>query len=63
MSKILLIAAQDLRLNLRNRWILGVSVLFGILTLSVAYSGMVTAGYVGFQDFRRTGASIVSLVL
>ncbi len=63
MTKILEIARQDLKLNLRNRWILGVSVLFGILTLSIAYSGMVTAGYVGFQDFRRTGASIVSLVL
>ncbi|MEE9555557.1 MAG: ABC transporter permease [candidate division Zixibacteria bacterium] len=63
MKKVFEIAKQDLRLNLRNRWILGVSVLFGILTLSIAYSGMVTAGYVGFQDFRRTGASIVSLVL
>lgn len=63
MKKIFEIAKQDLKLNLRNRWILGVSLLFGILTLSVAYSGMVTAGYVGFQDFRRTGASIVSLVL
>ena len=63
MNKILLIAAQDLKLNLRNKWILGVSILFAILTLSIAYSGMVTAGYIGFQDFRRTGASIVSLVL
>jgi Cu-processing system permease protein len=63
MKKIYEIAKQDIRLNLRNRWILGLSVLFGILTLSIAYSGMVTAGYVGFQDFRRTGASIVSLVL
>lgn len=63
MKKVYEIAKQDIRLNLRNRWILGVSVLFGILTLSIAYSGMVTAGYVGFQDFRRTGASIVSLVL
>ena len=60
MNKILLIAAQDLKLNLRNKWILGVSLLFGILTLSIAYSGMVTAG---FQDFRRTGASIISLIL
>jgi Cu-processing system permease protein len=63
MNKVLLIARQDLKLNLRNRWILGVSVLFGIMTLSIAYSGMVASGYVGFQDFRRTGASIVSLVL
>lgn len=63
MNKILLIARQDLKLNLRNKWILGVSILFAVLTLSIAYSGMVTAGYVGFQDFRRTGASIVSMVL
>ncbi|MCP4704459.1 MAG: ABC transporter permease [candidate division Zixibacteria bacterium] len=63
MKKILLIAGQDLKLNLRNKWIVGVSILFGILTLAIAYSGMTTAGYVGFQDFRRTGASIVSLVL
>lgn len=63
MIRIYVIAGQELKLNFRNRWILGVSVLFGVLTLSIAYSGMVTAGYVGFQDFRRTGASIVSLVL
>ncbi|MCP4634192.1 MAG: ABC transporter permease subunit [candidate division Zixibacteria bacterium] len=62
-SKILQIAKQDLKLNLRNKWILGISILFGILTLSIAYSGMVTSGYIGFQDFRRTGASIISLVL
>ena len=63
MKKIIVIASQELRLNFRNKWILAISVLFGILTLTVAYSGMVTAGYVGFQDFRRTGASIVNLVL
>jgi len=63
MNTLLTIAGQELKLNFRNRWIMGVSVLFGALTLSIAYSGMVTAGYVGFQDFRRTGASIISLVL
>jgi Cu-processing system permease protein len=63
MKEILLIAGQDLKLNLRNKWILGISILFGILTLAIAYSGLVTAGYVGFQDFRRTGASIVNLIL
>jgi Cu-processing system permease protein len=62
-KKVILIAAQELRLNFRNKWILAISILFGVLTLTVAYSGMVTAGYVGFQDFRRTGASIVNLVL
>ncbi|MCP4580513.1 MAG: ABC transporter permease [candidate division Zixibacteria bacterium] len=63
MTKIIEIARQELKLNLRNKWILGVSLLFGILTLSIAYSGMITSGYIGFQDFRRTGASIISLVL
>jgi len=63
MKKVILIAGQELKLNFRNKWILAISILFGIITLTIAYSGMVTAGYVGFQDFRRTGASIVNLVL
>jgi Cu-processing system permease protein len=35
--------------------------LFSILTLLIAYFGMVTSGYAGFQDFTRTSASIVNL--
>ncbi len=62
MSAVALIAGQEIRINLRNRWVLSFAVLFTILTLGIAYFGMVTSGYTGFQDFRRTSASIINLV-
>lgn len=62
MSVVALIARQEIYLNLRNRWVLIFAVLFATLTLGIAYFGMVTAGYSGFQDFRRTSASIINLV-
>jgi Cu-processing system permease protein len=61
-SAVTLIAGQEIRINLRNRWVLSFAVLFTILTLGIAYFGMVTSGYTGFQDFRRTSASIINLV-
>ena len=61
MNSIGLIAGQEIRLNLRNKWVLSFAVLFTVLTLGLAYFGMVTSGYSGFQDFRRTSASIINL--
>ena len=60
-SPILIIARQEFVLNLRNRWVVSFSLLFAGLTLLVAYFGMVTSGYSGFQDFTRTSASIVNI--
>jgi len=61
MSAILVIAWQELLLARRNRWVLSFTLLFAGLTLIIAYFGMVTSGYSGFQDFTRTSASIVNL--
>ncbi len=55
------IAGQVFTLNRRNRWVLFFAGLFSILTLLIAYFGMVTSGYSGFQDFTRTSASVVNL--
>jgi Cu-processing system permease protein len=60
-SVILIIGWQELVLSRRNRWVISFSILFAGLTLLVAYFGMITSGYAGFQDFTRTSASIVNL--
>jgi Cu-processing system permease protein len=61
MSAMWMICRQEFTLNRRNRWVVSFAVLFGALTLLLAYFGMVTSGYAGFQDFTRTAASIVNL--
>lgn len=60
-SPILVIAWHEFLINRRNRWVVSFAVLFASLTLAVAYFGMVTSGYAGFQDFTRTAASLVNL--
>ncbi len=61
MAPMLMIGWQEFTLNCRNRWVISFAALFAVLTLLVAYFGMVTSGYSGFQDFTRTAASIVNL--
>ena len=60
-SAVMMICWQEFTLNRRNRWVVSFAILFAALTLSLAYFGMVTSGYSGFQDFTRTSASIVNL--
>lgn len=60
-SAVLLIARQEFILHRRNRWVISFAALFAILGLAVAYFGMITSGYTGFQDFVRTAASLVNL--
>lgn len=57
------IAAQELKINVRNKWMLMFAALFGGLSLAVCYFGLVTVGTVGVQGFTRTTASLLSLVL
>ena len=61
MAAVLMIGWQEFKLNRRNRWVISFALLFAVLTLLIAYFGMVTSGYAGFQDFTRTAASIVNL--
>ena len=60
-SAVMLIGWQEFVLNRRNRWVISFALLFAVLTLLIAYFGMVTSGYSGFQDFTRTAASLVNL--
>jgi len=56
-----MICWQEFTLNRRNRWVVSFAALFAALTLLIAWFGMVTSGYAGFQDFTRTTASIINL--
>lgn len=60
-SAVLMICWQEFTLHRRNRWVISFALLFAVLTLLLAYFGMVTSGYAGFQDFTRTAASIINL--
>ena len=60
-STVWMICRQEFTLNRRNRWVVSFAALFATLTLLVAWFGMVTSGYSGFQDFTRTSASIINL--
>lgn len=57
------IGMQELKITVRGRWTLAFALVFGLLTLAISYFGLATAGYAGFQQFRRTTASLLNLVL
>ncbi len=57
------IARQELTINVRNRWTLVFTVIFGGLVLTISYFGLLTAGAMGFQGFARTSSSLLNLVL
>ncbi len=62
-SVLLLCARQELTLAVRSRWTQVFAVVFAALSLAVAASGYVLSGGSGVQDFARTTASLVQLVL
>jgi Cu-processing system permease protein len=62
-SPLLLVAEQELRLAVRSRWIQVFAIVFAALSLAVAASGYILSGGHGVQDFARTGASLVQLVV
>jgi Cu-processing system permease protein len=57
------IARQELRIILRNRWIVIYSAIFAVLTLAVSYFGLAVIEFTGFQEFNRTAVSLLNLVL
>ena len=63
MSALRLVAGQELLLASRSRWTQIFAVVFAGLALAVAASGYVLSGGYGVQDFARTAASLVQLVL
>jgi Cu-processing system permease protein len=58
-----LFAHEELVLALRSRWTQIFAVVFAVLALAVAGAGYVLSGGHGVQDFARTAASLVQLVL
>jgi len=62
-SSLWLFARQELVLSVRSRWTQTFAVVFAVLALAVASSGYVLSGGSGLQDFARTAASLVQLVL
>jgi Cu-processing system permease protein len=62
-SPFLLCARQELVLAVRSRWTQVFAAVFAVLALAVAVSGYTLSGGRGVQDFARTTASLVQLVL
>jgi Cu-processing system permease protein len=62
-SPLWLCARQELTLAVRSRWTQIFAIVFAALALAVAASGYVLSGGAGVQDFARTAASLVQLVL
>ncbi|HKW01748.1 MAG TPA: ABC transporter permease subunit [Vicinamibacterales bacterium] len=62
-ATIVLCARQELAVAVRTRWTQIFAIVFGGLTLAVAGSGYVLSGGSGVQDFARTAASLVQVVL
>jgi Cu-processing system permease protein len=58
-----LCARQELTLAVRSRWTQIFAAVFACLSLAVAESGYILSGGSGVQDFARTAASLVQLVL
>jgi Cu-processing system permease protein len=63
MRALLLCAAQELTVATRSRWTQMFAIVFTLLALGVAWSGYIFAGGSGTQDFARTAASLVELVV
>lgn len=62
-SALALCARQELLLAARSRWMQLFAIVFGGLSLAVASSGYILTGGSGVQDFGRTAASLLQLVL
>jgi Cu-processing system permease protein len=62
-SPLVLFARQELVLAVRSRWTQIFAAVFAVLALGVAASGYILSGGHGVQDFARTAASLVQLVV
>ena len=57
------ISRQELTVNVRNKWTLIYAGVFSLLVVSISYFGVRAEGFAGMQNFTRTSASILNLVL
>ena len=60
---VLLFAGQGAHSGHCSRWTQMFAVVFSALALAVAWSGYILSGGSGVQDFARTSASLVQLVI
>lgn len=58
-----IIARQELRIALRNRWVVAYALIFAVLTAAISYFGLTTIEFTGFQGFERTSISLLNMVL
>jgi Cu-processing system permease protein len=58
-----LCAEQEMTLAIRSRWMQLFALVFGGLAVAVASAGYIMSGGSGLQDFSRTAASLMQLVL
>ncbi len=63
MTVVRAVARYELTINVRNRWTTVFAVIFGLLVIGIAYFGLMAEGFTGMQDFSRTSASLLNLVL
>lgn len=57
------VARLELLVTVRNKWTLIFAIVFGALVVSISYFGIMAEGFSGMQNFTRTSASILNLVL
>ena len=60
---VLRIARLELLVSVRNRWTAIFALVFGALIVGVSYVGIMAEGFSGMQNFTRTSASMLNLVL
>ncbi len=59
----MVIAREELTINIRNKWTIIFATVFAILVVSMSYVGIIAAGFSGMQNFTRTSASLLNLAL
>lgn len=63
LAPVIAIARKEFWDRMRNRWVLGVALLFAAFALVIAYFGAAQQGAVGFRGMGLTIASLVSLAI
>ncbi|CTQ63348.1 ABC transporter permease [Roseibium album] len=61
LSRVLTIAAQEIRIGIRNRWILLATLILAVFSLALALLGSAPAGSLGVDRLTITVASLASL--
>lgn len=63
MRNLTIVAGKEFRDGLRNRWVLAITLVFGLLAIGLAYFGAAASGQVGFTRVSTTIVSLSSLAV